>query len=236
MSDSTEPVRSKPQWTLTPQSLNLQTSLQRKTSFSPAVAQGLGAQTPALVNGPNALLVGNTSPPSSHIHKPTSTMLSNPRMQALRKCAQFKAAGASARHAQQHWQAGSGAACCPPQSMAAQAPTPGAACLGRLGARRMHGRPPPCKGAMCHAAGGRRAESSEVLTCAAGMKPAGPTGKGCAAARAPLSSASGPALPPPPAPLPPAPAPGAPSAPGSPLTRSAPAACDRSHKLSLLRQ
>jgi len=141
MSDSTEPVRSKPQWTLTPQSLNLQTSLQRKTSFSPAVAQGLGAQTPALVNGPNALLVGNTSPPSSHIHKPTSTMLSNPRMQALRKCAQFKAAGASARRAQQHWQAGSGAACCPPQSMAAQAPTPGAACLGRLGAQRMHGRP-----------------------------------------------------------------------------------------------
>ena len=141
MSDSTEPVRSKPQWDIDTSESEPTNFTSGKTSISPAVAQGLGAQTPALVKGPNALLVGNTSPPSSHNHKPTSTMLSNPRMQALRKCAQFKAAGASARRAQQHWQAGSGAACCPPQSMAAQAPTPGAACLGRLGAQRMHGRP-----------------------------------------------------------------------------------------------
>lgn len=121
-STSTEPVCSKPQWTWTPPSLKPQPTLQRKTSISPAVAQGLGAQTPALVPTSKALGSLTTPHPALTTTCPLrQRTLSIPHMQALRKCAQFKAAGASACRARRDWQAGSGAACCPPQTMAARA-------------------------------------------------------------------------------------------------------------------
>jgi hypothetical protein len=203
-----------------------------ENKHQPCGSAGAGCPDASACSNEQGVGLVNNSPPSSHDHMPTST--THPLYSAHAGSAQMRAV--QGRGSQRMPRAAGLAG----RQRRGMLPAPdhgraGAACLGRLGAWRMHGRPPPCKGATCHAAGGRRAESSEVSTCAAGMKPAGPTWKGGAAARAPLSSApSGTALLPPP-PSPP-PAPGAPSAPGSPLTRSAPAACDRSHKLSLLRR